>query len=64
MLRVERIHYGSKDCEENLAAIRVTAWPPELGGLPGRPQYRHLVTAPSLFDAYGGSAFPAVLYSD
>jgi len=34
----------------------------ELGGLPGRPQYRHLVTAPSLFDAYGGSAFPAVLY--
>ena len=66
MLRVERIHYGSIDCEENqfLAAIHVRVWPLELGGLPGRPQYRHLVTAPSLFDAYGGSAFPAVLYSD
>jgi len=29
-------------------------------GLPDRIQYRHVVTAPSLFDAYGGSAFPGV----
>jgi len=35
-------------------------------GLPDRVQYRHVVTAPSLFDAYGGSAFPGIgdlLYS-
>ena len=25
-----------------------------------RPQYRHAVIAPSLFDAYGGSAFPGI----
>jgi len=29
-------------------------------GLPDRIQYRHVITAPSLFDAYGGSAFPGV----
>jgi len=29
-------------------------------GLPDRIQYRHVVTAPSLFDAYGGSAFPGI----
>jgi len=29
-------------------------------GLPDRIQYRHVVSAPSLFDAYGGSAFPGV----
>merc|ERR1712029_805693 len=29
-------------------------------GLPDRLQYRHVVTAPSLFDAYGGSAFPGI----
>merc|ERR1711872_481759 len=29
-------------------------------GLPDRVQYRHVVTAPSLFDAYGGSAFPGI----
>jgi len=31
-----------------------------LEGLPGRIQYRHMVTAPSMFDAYGGSAFPGI----
>ena len=29
-------------------------------GLPDRIQYRHVVSAPSLFDAYGGSAFPGI----
>ena len=29
-------------------------------GLPDRIQYRHVITAPSLFDAYGGSAFPGL----
>merc|ERR1719378_1677350 len=29
-------------------------------GLPDRIQYRHVITAPSLFDAYGGSAFPGI----
>merc|ERR1712179_88827 len=29
-------------------------------GLPDRVQYRHVIVAPSLFDAYGGSAFPGV----
>jgi hypothetical protein len=29
-------------------------------GLPDRLQYRHVIVAPSLFDAYGGSAFPGV----
>lgn len=29
-------------------------------GLPDRTQYRHAVIAPSLFDAYGGSAFPGL----
>jgi len=29
-------------------------------GLPDRIQYRHVIVAPSLFDAYGGSAFPGV----
>ena len=29
-------------------------------GLPDRIQYRHVVSAPSLFDAYGGSAFPGL----
>ena len=29
-------------------------------GLPGRKQYRHAVIAPSMFDAYGGSAFPGI----
>ena len=35
-------------------------------GLPDRVQYRHVISAPSLFNAYGGSAFPGVsdlLYS-
>jgi len=35
-------------------------------GLPDRVQYRHVIMAPSLFDAYGGSAFPGIgdiLYS-
>jgi len=31
-----------------------------LEGLPDRVQYRHMVTAPSMFDAYGGSAFPGL----
>ena len=29
-------------------------------GLPDRIQYRHVITAPSLFDAYGGAAFPGL----
>jgi len=29
-------------------------------GLPDRIQYRHVIVAPSMFDAYGGSAFPGV----
>ena len=29
-------------------------------GLPDRTQYRHAVIAPSLFNAYGGSAFPGL----
>jgi len=29
-------------------------------GLPNRLQYRHAVIAPSMFDAYGGSAFPGI----
>ena len=29
-------------------------------GLPDRIQYRHVISAPSLFDAYGGSAFPGI----
>merc|ERR1712212_260558 len=29
-------------------------------GLPDRIQYRHVIVAPSMFDAYGGSAFPGI----
>jgi len=29
-------------------------------GLPNRLQYRHAIIAPSMFDAYGGSAFPGL----
>jgi hypothetical protein len=29
-------------------------------GLPERIQYRHVISAPSLFNSYGGSAFPGV----
>jgi len=35
-------------------------------GLPDRVQYRHVIVASSIFDAYGGSAYPGVgdlLYS-